>query len=258
MSSDKTALGDRMKDYEAVTRFVLPRRTHTILRVDGRAFHTYLKGAIKPFDYGFMDDMAVVVKELCNEVTGTVFAYAQSDEISLLITDFKRQDTQPWFGGVIQKMVSNAASVASANLTRLRLEQRPAYFDARVYTIPDATEVANYFLWRQRDAVRNSISMLAQHHFSHKELQGKSGNEMQDMLFTQRGVNWNDIPDACKRGRVCTREDYAEDVTYKDERTGEEVTVSAQRSRWSVGDAPHFTADPVDWLAQTIVVDREN
>lgn len=256
--SDSTSLGDRMKEYEEVTRFILPRRTHTIIRVDGRAFHTYLKGAVKPFDFEFMECMKVVTRELCDEVTGTVLAYTQSDEISLLVTDFKRQDTQPWFGGVIQKMASNAASVSSAWLTRLRLEERPAFFDARVYTIPDPVEVANYFIWRQRDAVRNSISMVAQHHFSHKELQGKNGNEMQDMLFTQRGVNWNDLPEFCKRGRVCIREDYMEDVTFDDKRTGEQVTVSAQRARWIVEDAPHFTANPADWLAQTIRVDRED
>lgn len=249
---DNTALGDRMKTYEEATRFVLPRRTYTILRVDGRAFHTYLRDAEKPFDQAFVADMGSVAQALCEEITGTLFAYAQSDEISLAIADFARPDTQPWFGGVVQKMVSVAASVATARLNQMRPSGSTPLFDARVYTIPEDSEVANYFLWRQRDAVRNSISMAAQAHFSHKELQGVSGNEMQDMLFTQRNINWNDYPAAVKRGRVCVRENYTTDVTYTDGRTHEEVTVSAQRNRWVMQDAPHFTANPIDWLMMKI------
>jgi tRNA(His) 5'-end guanylyltransferase len=246
-----------MKEYEAVTLFVLPRRTYTILRVDGRAFHTYLRDAEKPFDMSFVADMGSVAQALCEEITGTVFAYAQSDEISLLITDFGRPDTQPWFGGVVQKMVSVAASVATARLNQMRPSGSTALFDARVYTIPDPVEVANYFLWRQRDTVRNSISMAAQAHFSHKELQGVNGGEMQDMLFTQKNINWNDYPDSTKRGRVCTREVYITDVTYTDGRTQEEVTVAAQRSRWVMQDAPHFTSNPLEWLATMVKQDME-
>lgn len=253
--ADNTALGDRMKKYEEATRFVLPLRTFTILRIDGRSFHTYLRDAEKPFDLAFVAQMGLVTEALCQEVTGTLFAYAQSDEISLVIADFARPDTQPWFGGVVQKMASVAASVATARLNALRPQGsaiHPALFDARVYTIPEDLEVANYFLWRQRDAVRNSMSMVAQAHFTHRELQGVNSSEMQDMLFTQHGVNWNDYPAAVKRGRVCVRETYTEDVTYTDGRTNEEVTVAAQRTRWVMQDAPHFTANPIDWLMMKI------
>lgn len=256
--SEHSPLAVRMKEYEAATKAVLPRRTHTILRVDGRAFHTHLRGADKPFDRDFIALMGAVSRALCMEITGTVFAYAQSDEISLLITDFQRPDTQPWFGGIVQKMASVSASIATAEYNRLWSGEKPAHFDARVFTIPDPVEVANYFLWRQRDAVRNSISMAAQAHFSHKELQGVNSGDMQDMLFTQRNVNWNDYPDNCKRGSICVREIYTEDVAYTDGRTNEEVTVSAQRTRWITEDASHFTSNAADWLVKTIQGDRED
>lgn len=258
MSSDKTALGDRMKRYEASTRFILPPRTHTILRVDGRAFHTLLKDAEKPFDREFMDVMGEVMQFLCAKVTGTVFAYSQSDEISLLLEDFKRHETEPWFGGVVQKMVSTAASDATRVFDRAWKRKGEPGFDARVYTIPDPSEVANYFLWRQRDAERNSVSMVAESLFTSRELFGIDTVERQDMMRTRHGVDWNDYPERCKRGTVCVRETYAEDVVYEDKHTHEVVTVAAQRSRWVLEDAPYFTADPLDWLAQTIVVDRES
>lgn len=98
--TDKTGLGDRMKGYEAVTRAVLPRRTYTIIRVDGRSFHSYLSGAVKPYDFGFMAEMDEVALALCKEISGAQFAFVQSDEISVLVTDFASNGTQPWFGGV--------------------------------------------------------------------------------------------------------------------------------------------------------------
>ena len=247
-----TSLSDRMKEYEAVTRFTLPRRTHTILRVDGRAFHTYLRDADKPFDMTFVRDMDSVAQALCAEITGTVFAYAQSDEISLLIRDDASVNTEPWFGGVIQKMTSVAASVATARLNQMR-PSGLGLFDARVFTIPDPVEVANYFLHRQQDALRNSISMVAQAFFAPEQLHGLCGEEMQALLYTVHGVSWaNDYPTSCQDGRVCVRESYTEDVTYTDGRTGEEVTVTAQRSRWVIQDAVRFSADSDQWLAHMI------
>lgn len=154
------SLGDRMKRHEQATKTALPRRAYTLIRADGRAFHNYLRGADKPFDFGFMADMGEIAKALCEEVSGTVFAYTQSDEISLLVTDFGSAGTQPWFGGEVQKIVSTVAAVATAALCARRA--KAATFDARVFTVADPREVGNYFIWRQRDAVRNSISMAAQ------------------------------------------------------------------------------------------------
>lgn len=249
--SDSTALGDRMKRHEAAYRAVLPRRTYTVIRVDGRAFHSYLRGAAKPFDDDFMADMDAVAEALCAEVAGAVFAYTQSDEISLLVTDFGSEQTEPWFGGVMAKQLSISASLATAVLNARRPGRR-ALFDSRVFTLSDPVEVANYFLWRQRDAVRNSISMAAQAHFSHRRLNGVSTGGMQEMLWSEAGVNWNDYPDGCKRGRVTVRRTGERPVEYVDKRTNKTVRTTAVRSWWETSPAPQFTTHPGSWLAQTI------
>lgn len=251
-SSDRTALGDRMKQLEAATRFVLPRRALWIVRCDGRAFHSYLHGAVKPFDEAFMADMDHVAAVLCAEISGSVFAYTQSDEISVLVCDFGSDSTEPWFGGVVQKVVSIAAATATAALISRRGWVPAPTFDARVFTIAAPVEVANYFLWRQRDATRNSISMAAQAHFSHKALQGVNGNAMQEMLFAEHGVNWNDYPAECRRGQVAIKASGEREVTYTDRRTNEECTTKAFRTWWEVMPAPRFAAEPTGFLAEQI------
>jgi tRNA(His) guanylyltransferase len=248
--TDRDSLGDRMKDYERISKTTLARRTYTIIRADGRAFHTYLKGAAKPYDFQFMDDMSQVAKALCEEVSGTVFAYHQSDEISLLVTDFASASTQPWFGGEVQKIVSTVAAVATAALIRARGWDRMPTFDARVFTISDPAEVANYFIWRQRDAVRNSISMAAQAQFSHKSLHGVNTGQMQERLWAEKGINWNDYPAGAKRGRVLVKEGGEREVTFTHKRTNEEQTVTAFRTWWEAQEAPHFTIPGL--LASTI------
>lgn len=263
MSGDTTALGDRMKQYEAATRAVLPRRTYTIARVDIRAARSYLRLARRPFDAAFMEVMDATAAALCKEMSGAVFAYVQSDEISVLLADFGSVHSEPWFAGVVQKMASIAAATATAEFNhlayiaslaegRLDVPHTKAAFDARAFTIPDPVEVANYFVWRQRDATRNSVSMAAQAHFSHKRLHGLNGGQMQELLWSEKGANWNDYPDGAKRGRVCVRVTAEEPVTYTDKRTGAENTVDAVRSRWVTQPAPHFTATPGSFLAGAI------
>ena len=250
--SDATALGDRMKAHEATYRAVLPRRTYTILRCDGRAFHSYLRGAQRPYDQQFMADMDHVAEALCAEITGTAFAYTQSDEISILVTDFASPGTQTWFGGVTAKWLSVSASLATAELNSRRPGR--ALFDARVFTLADPVEVANYFLWRQRDAVRNSIAMAAQARYSHKQLHGVNAGRMQELLWSEHGINWNDYPDGCKRGRTTVRQSGERDVEYVDQRTAETVQTTAVRSWWETSGAAHFTAEPDGWLAGAIPV----
>lgn len=250
----KDALGDRMKGYELATRVVLPRRTYTIIRVDGRAFHSYLKDAAKPFDHVFMADMDDVMVGMCHEIDGTVFAYRQSDEISLLLTDFGSVHTEPWFGGVIQKMASMSSALASTILSVGRWEGNYALalFDARVFTIPTAVDVANYFVWRQRDCVRNSISMAAQAAFSHKSLYGLNGNQMQEKLWSEAKINWNDYPVGAKRGRVGVKVIVEEPIAYTDKRTGAEIVTIVPRTRWRSMDAPDFVCEPDNWLGHMI------
>lgn len=249
--SDSTALGDRMKRYERTFKATLPKRTYTILRLDGRAFHSYLRGSDKPFDYDFIGAMSEVAKELCKEISGTAFAYHQSDEISLLVTDFSAHETEPWFGGVTAKWLSVSASLATAVLN----EQRPgkrALFDARVFCLSDPYEVVNYFIWRQRDAMRNSVSMLAQHHFSHKQLHGVSSEQMQEMLFQEHNMNWSDLDIPAKRGKVVFKESGEKPVKYLHGRTGEPVETLAFRSWWTDGPAPNFSSEPDNWLVAQV------
>jgi tRNA(His) 5'-end guanylyltransferase len=254
VTGDRTALGDRIKGYEAVTKTVLPRRTYSIIRCDIRAGHSYLRGCAKPFDFEFMGHMDATAAALCAEVSGTVFAYVQSDEISLLVYDFESAGTQPWFAGEVQKIVSIAAATATAHLNaqRHRSGGRLATFDARVFTIADPVEVANAFIWRQRDAVRNSITMAAQAVFPHKRLHGVNGAQMQEMLWSEHGINWNDYPDGAKRGRVVVRESGERAVTFTHKRTGEEQTIVAMRSWWEARPAPHLTLAPDGFLARII------
>jgi tRNA(His) 5'-end guanylyltransferase len=258
--SDRTGLGDRMKAYECAARTILPPRTYSVLRVDGRAFHSYLRGAERPFDYAFMADMDATAMALCEDIQGAVFAYVQSDEISVLMTDFTGPNSQPWFAGEVQKQVSIAAATATAALNARRYDgpngappsDRLAAFDARVFTLPSAVEVANYYLWRQRDAVRNSIAMAAQARFSHRQLHGVNTGRMQEMLRAEHGINWNDYPDGAKRGRVVVRRSGEREVTFTHKRTGQEETVKAMRSWWAAEGAPHFTLEPGGFLAEAI------
>lgn len=238
----KDQLGDRMKSfYEDRTRFKLTRRTNTIIRVDGKAFHQYTKGLNRPFDSGLMEDMNKTAEFLCQNIQGAKFAYVQSDEISILVTDYDEISTHAWFDANLQKMASIAASLATARFNQLRMSRscwegndvdgyldaddlqkfKLAMFDARVFQIPYQEEVVNYFIWRQQDATRNSISSVAQAYFSDKELHGKKTNQMQDMLMLEKGINWNDFTPREKRGSVI----HKVEKTYMKLESGQTVQV---------------------------------
>jgi tRNA(His) 5'-end guanylyltransferase len=253
----KDELGDRMKSYyEDRTRFLLPRRTYTIIRVDGKAFHTYTRGLIQPFDQGLIDDMDATASYLCKNIQGTKFAFVQSDEISILMTDFDAIGTDAWFDGNIQKIVSVAAGLATAEFNRLRLIRKFkdivatvddmmtnfkfATFDARVFTIPADYEVENYFIWRQKDATRNSISSVARSLYSQNEVDGKNSDQKQEMIF-QKGINWNDYAPKLKRGRFIQKE-MVEMKTEVLKPYVKEPT-SYFRSVWKSVDCPIFTQD---------------
>lgn len=191
-----------MKTYEEVSQVSLIRRTPVVVRLDGKAFHTFTKGAEKPFDKNIGDAMAMTALKLCKEMQGAVFAYTQSDEISVLLQDWKTLTTDPWYANNVQKIVSVSASVATASFNSLYKKPTGTFalFDSRAYNIP-FLEVTNYFIWRQADATRNSISGLAQSQFSHKQLHGKGRAQMMDMLM-EKGINWNDVETRFKRG-IC-------------------------------------------------------
>ena len=202
---NRDSLGDRMKkNYEGVFRLQVPARMPVIIRVDGRAFHTLTRHCDRPFDAGLMAAMDSVACGLCEEIQGAQLAYVQSDEVSVLVHPYKRLQSQCWFDGDVQKMVSISASVATSTFNRFVARggapvSFAAQFDSRVFVLPEA-EVCNYFIWRQQDATRNSVQMLARSLYSHRECEDKNGPELQEMCF-QKGHNWNDLPPSQKRGR---------------------------------------------------------
>lgn len=248
----KDALGARMKSqYEHRARLMLPRRSWTICRLDGRAFSGYTRNLDRPFDRQFMEDMGLTARYLAENVQGCVLAYTQSDEISLILTDFASPTTEAWFDGNQQKIVSISAALATARFNELR-PGKLALFDSRAFTIPDPVEVENYLIWREADATRNAISMAAQAKFSHRELHLKSSNEMQEMLWSVHGINFNDYDPRFKRGTVVHQVTRMEPVTYTDKRSGRVCTVDAvERRVWEIEAAPQFTKDRA-WMTERI------
>ena len=226
MANKRDSLGDRMKgNYENRSKTYLVRRMPVIIRLDGKAFHTFTRGFNKPFDDVMMQTMQQTTLKLCQDIQGCVFGYTQSDEITLVLVDYNDINTDAWFDYSVQKMCSVAASMCTLYFNKIFAEmvdvfiansdvtpeeeklervynkaiEKGAMFDARVFNIP-VEEVTNCVLWRQQDATRNSISSLAQSKFSHKELQGKSSSQMQDMLMKEFNINWNDLTIPQKRG----------------------------------------------------------
>jgi tRNA(His) guanylyltransferase len=216
----KDSLGDRMKRYESVTQSDLMKRTPVIVRIDGKAFHTWTKCLSKydvsldktPFSVIMNEVMTFTTQHLVDTMQGCVLGYTQSDEISLLLRDWDTFETEAWFDNNLQKIVSVSAAEATAAFNFKFGEVRTpmsmkdmAKFDSRAYNLPKE-EVANYFLWRQNDASRNSVQMYGRHFFSSKQMHGKSNSEVQDMLMAEHSANWNDLPTWMRRGTCVTRD----------------------------------------------------
>lgn len=260
---NKDSLGDRMKGYENISRIYLTNRMPAIIRIDGKAFHTFTRGFEKPFDGILISSMWETAKYLCENIQGCKIAYTQSDEISLLLTDYEELTTSAWFDKNIQKMVSVSASMATLAFNKAYSEivkkdivtkntilnsmgtiayytnqdiiekynnkKWSALFDSRVFVIPKE-DVCNYFIWRQQDATRNSIEMIGRAYFSHKELHKVNCNQIQEKLFQEKGINFNDLPVYQKRGSCVVKEQYQKE--------------DAIRRRWMVDeDIPIFTQD---------------
>lgn len=271
----KDSLGDRMKRYEAVSKTSLVSRMPVILRIDGCHFHTFTKGFVKPFDEVMMKSMQDTMKYLCENIQGCVLGYTQSDEITLVLVDYQNLNSSAWFDNEVQKMCSVAASMAGMKFNQAFKENyqlaysideindktidfetynshqalrsiyeraitRGAYFDCRAFNVPKE-DVCNCLLWRQQDATRNSIQSLAQANFSHKELQSLSCNKLQDKLFIEKGINWNDLPIEEKRGVCCVKSYFTQD--------------GKQRSKWVIDyDIPIFSQNR-DYIERLINFD---
>jgi tRNA(His) 5'-end guanylyltransferase len=279
-----------MKEYyESVPKTKLMRRTPMAIRIDGKAFHTFTRSFQKPFDEVLIKSMQETMKYLCENIQGCVLGYTQSDEITLILVDYKNLNSTAWFDYEVQKMCSIAASMAtmafnkafernvfewkdivfatsylghlnglvsSADVslleTYMKAIDKGAMFDSRVFNIPKE-EVTNLIYWRQLDATRNSIQMVGQANFSHKELQNKSCNKIQDMLMTEKGINWNDFPTHQKRGSCCVKTEIT--TTCASEENGEVKTWAAERPHWVIDtEIPIFKGKDREYIDRLIYI----
>lgn len=291
----KDDLGLRMKTfYEQIPKTKLMRRCPVLIRIDGKAFHTFTRGFKRPFDEILIKSMQETTKYLCENIQGCVLGYTQSDEITLVLVDYKKLNSSAWFDYEVQKMCSIAASMAtdalkqsllvnvyetyknqisdtvflhwilygnmhyaveidSLAVTYLNALYKGAKFDARCFNLPKE-EVTNCIYWRQLDASRNSKQMVGQANFSHKELQNKSCDEIQDMLMTQKGINWNDLPTYQKRGSCVVKEEYFDPSVE----AMESNYVNPWKTRWIIDkDIPIFKSEGREYIDKLVYVGKE-
>ena len=294
---DTSDLAKRMKEYEKAGERYLTRRMPVVLRFDGCHFHSLTKKFTRPFDEILIKTMQETTKFLCENIQGAVFGYTQSDEITIVLVDYKKINSSAWFNNRQNKMESVGASMATMAFNKIFLDNidisyqeefykrgldqggtiseidklndeydiyyskvNKAMFDCRAFNIPKE-EVANNIYWRQLDCSRNSIQMVGQANFSNKELQNKSCNMIQDMLMTQKGINWNDLPTYQKRGSCVIKEEYAVNgdgeeveidyITDVDEPT-EDVTF---RTRWIIDkNIPIFRNEGREYIEKLVMV----
>lgn len=265
---DNLDMGVRQKQYERVSKTYLTKKVPVVVRVDGVGFHTFTKGMRRPFDDEILlEAMRQTMYEMCKWLPGCVFGYTQSDEITFVLTDYKTLDTGAFYDYVVQKLCSviagkvsvvfnkcfkervdivfNGVDTEEANLYRRKVDT--AFFDCRVFNVPKE-DVQNNIYWRQFDATKNSISSVAQFYFSDKQLYKKSTNEQQDMLMTEKGINWNDFPTRLKRGTTCVRVRYEKEVETMVQKDGsdEKVPVKSKKVNyiWTIDrECPIFTKD---------------
>lgn len=281
---DRSDLAERMKGYEKRNRYYLQRRMPVILRLDMRAGHSFTKGFKRPFDEVFIKSMQETAKYLCENIQNCKLSYQQSDEITLLLVDYDKLNTDCFFDYRVDKLCSIAASMATMAFnkffekyvdeyrfskwdgiskyedgtlgyiqTLLNAIEKAAMFDARCFNIPKE-EVTNNFYWRQLDASRNSIQMVGQANFSHKELQNKSCNDIQDMLMTQKGINWNDLPTYQKRGSCCVKKE----IENKSTGYNGEVRAIEYRTEWVLDtEIPIFKGEGREYIDRLVFVGEE-
>lgn len=295
----KNNLENRMKNfYEKIPKRKLIRHYPVVIRVKNKSFHTFAKEFNKPFDEILIETMQQTTKYLCENIQGCVLGYTQSNEITLILIDYKKLNSSVWFDYEVQKMCSVAASMTTMVFNRIfrkniekendlfsyeclndeefnpnyknkklidlwnihkKALEKGAMFDAHCFNIPKE-EVTNFIYWRQLYASSNSIQMVGQANFSHKELQNKSCNQIQDMLMEQKGINWNDFPIYQKRGSCCIKiKDKIDEVMINEQQKfGEdEVTkiVSIEKSHWIIDkEIPIFKGDNREYIDKLINV----
>lgn len=275
-------LGCRMKEfYEQIPKTKLMRRTPVAIRIDGKAFHTFTRGFQKPFDEVLIKSMQETMKYLCENIQGCVLGYAQSDEVTLILVDYKKLTSAAWFDYEVQKCCSIAASMATMAFNKafaknvenfeqdcateyeinglygegtpefemcqiyIKAVDKGAMFDARCFNIPKE-EVTNLIYWRQLDAMRNSIQMVGQANFSHRELQNKTCKDIKEMLIEQKGINWDELPIYQKRGSCCVKEIEARQV---------DGVPDIERSHWIIDkEIPIFKDEDREYIDRLVYI----
>lgn len=284
-------LSIRMKTYyEQIPKTKLMRKVPVIIRIDGKCFHTFTRKMKKPFDMVLIKSMQATMKYLCENIQGCVLGYTQSDEITLVLTDYKKLNSSAWLDYEVQKMCSIAASMATLAFNRAfaenvqqyfeehvdtvhtyteeyiysenfdkdyffdvlcTAEKTGAMFDARCFNVPKE-EVTNLIYWRQLDASRNSIQMLGQSYFSQKELHGKSNSQIQDMLINKYNINWNNLPTFQKRGSCCVKHDWTTTCAKTNE-NGEVEKWVTERPHWVIdNEIPQFKGEGREYIENLI------
>ena len=256
----KNTLGERIKGYESVYKNTLPIRTPTLIRCDGRAFKNFTKGFKRPFSTLLRHCMIEAAKHMCRNIPNTEIAYTQSDEITLLLVE-KGENTQSWYSKRLNKLLSVSASICTNGFNKalynaftnksyinpftdqtIKLEDNilnhiytkvfQAEFDCTAFSLPEF-EVNNAFIFRQRDAVRNSINQIAHCYFSPKELNKVHSQEIIEKLKNERNVLWEDVPKYFQRGVCIIKENF----TIEDK-------PNVIRTRWNVDlNIPIFEED---------------
>lgn len=289
---DTSDLAKRMKKYEAVPKNVLMGRMPVIIRLDGKAWHTFTRKFERPFDKVLMRSMQETMRYLCENIQGCVLGYTQSDETSLVLIDYQKLESSAWFDYEVQKMCSIAASMATMAFNKIfmsnvqsfgqecccnaedmqkengdgqslmpvpgREEDYDRYcnvyskvllsamFDARVFNL-SKDEVANYIYWRQLDASRNSVQMVGQANFSHKQLHGKTCNMVKEMLIAEKGINWEELPVERKRGSCAIK--VEKEIAPE---TGQEA---GYRTEWLIDrEIPVFKGEDREYIEKRIMV----
>ncbi len=275
-------LGCRMKTfYEQIPKTRLMRRCPVVIRCDGRSFHTFTRKFQKPFDEVLIKTMQETMKYLCENIQGCVLGYTQSDEITLILVDYKKLTSSAFFDYEVQKICSITASMATMAFNKFfekniqefsesnecrgldikyidiyrEALNKGAMFDARCFNIPKE-EVTNLVYWRQLDATRNSIQMVGQANFSHRELQNKSCNDIQDMLMLQKGINWNNLPTYQKRGSCCVKMYQIGEGSYQSH--AEDKLIEHGRTFWTIDtQIPIFKGEGRDYIDRLIYIGED-
>lgn len=235
----------RFKDLEHSFRTYLPENSYAVIRVDGKSFSKYTSKMVKPFDSDFTRNMQETAKYLVEQVEGAIYAYTQSDEISIVLSDLKSERAQWWHGGQVQKLVSITAAEATAKFNSLYPEKKHfGVFDGRTHTLDDLNDVFHYLCWRQADAIKNSVGMLAAHHFSHRSLLGVSTRERRERL-DEAGHPWMSLPPAVRQGSLVKKGKATETLRFFHNKEKAYKEITAVRHPWILTPAPLFARDGI-------------